>query len=597
MNDLFVQISSTSEPLSYGEFTGTGHREPELQGDNGHGVVILESLLPGRLPLKLEGFIERTYQHWLGGSRLTTIAIITIPAQHVRDTAECISRLLRPKGFYAHIVWKGKLLVIFPNAVYDVAPSDAAGIASLRSIGAAHGIPERQMCFEYLVANDHPNQSQNEPTSLVNPTEFFSASSNTEHSNDVRMCGRVLTVTADGLVAQLIANGTVTKVEFPNMPGPSVGDIIGCKGGIRQGNGEQILYAIHWATLTPTQRPELFERDSSIAPREITLLRDTALRHALDVRRQVIRTVRAFLDDRGFLEMETPIILPVRDIAPVPHFSVSPTTHETAVLRICPENALKRLVVAGFDKVYEIARNFRIENPTNQRSCEFTTLECYQAYATYHQTMDLCQELILEVNRAVNSNTDVLRFQGATINIKAPWERQDFQTAVFRETDINLEQTPDLQTLQNIMEARGISARGLRSRRECVNYLAEIVEQQIVTPTFLMDHPVETICVAQRHEAPRSHLLQRFELFIGGMEVAHAFAELTNPIEQRMRMQHLMKEKIAAGEAVHQFDEDFLTTLDIGLPPTGGLGIGIDRLVMLLTDEPIDRVVAFPTCL
>jgi len=208
--------------------------------------------------------------------------------------------------------------------------------------------------------------------------------------------------------------------------------------------------------------------------------------------------------------------------------------------------------------------------------------------------MDLCRDLILAVIRAVNGNLDALQYRDATIDITAPWKSWDFQTAVLDETGIDLSLAGDFRSLQNLMEARGIDGRDLRSRRECINRLAEIVESKIVHPTFLVDHPAETVCVAQRHKPPRSHLIERFELFVGGMEIAHAFAELTNACQQRERMDALMREKINSGEAEHFLDQAFLDSLEIGLPPTGGLGIGIDRLVMLLTGEPIDRVVAFP---
>lgn len=597
MNDMILTTKNTSPTIQPSPGTGDSAAESTTTTSTGHGVIILESLLTGRLPATLECFIERTHQHWLGGSRLTTIAVLTIPAPHIRDTAARIASLLRPTGFYAHIVWQDQLLVIFPNTVVDVDPTDTAGLANIRSIGATYGIPERQMPFEHLAATDHPNDAPDQPAPQVTPTTFFFERNAEDTPNIVTLCGRVITVTDDGLTADVLANGVTITVRFPNMPGPTIGDIIGCKGQRHEEHGKQVLDVSRWATLTPTLRPDLFTQDNPRSPREITLLRDPALRHALDIRRRVIKTVRDYLDDRGFLEMETPIVLPVRDIAPVPHFAVTPTTNGTAVLRICPENALKRLVVSGFDRVYEVARNFRVEDATHHRSSEFTTLECYAAYTTYKHTMELCQDLILTVIRNVHGRDDVLQYQGKTIDITAPWERWDFQTAVQRATGIDLKQAPDLHTLQREMAARGMPASGFHSRRTCVNHLAEIIEQQISTPTFLMDHPAETICVAQRHDAPRSHLLQRFELFIGGMEIAHAFAELTNPLEQRERMQELLQERITAGDDAHPLDDDFLTAIDIGLPPTCGLGIGIDRLVMLLTNEPIDRVIAFPITL
>jgi len=595
MNKLALSARHPSPPSGCGLAGGVGCTAPSPT--TGHCVIVLESLITRHLPAVLERFIERVYQHWLGGSRLTTIAILTIPAEDVRGAAEEIAIILRPAGFYAHIVWQGKLLIIFPNSVVDLDPNDSAEVEKVRLIGTTYSIPVRQMPFEHLVAIDHPNDPRGQAAPSINPTDFFSQRNSEEMSAVTTLCGRVVALTEDGLTADVVANGAITKVRFPAMPGPNIGDLIGSKGEYREERGERVLDASHWTTLTPTLRTDLFTNDGDHAPREITLLQDEALRNALAVRRQVIKTVREYLDARRFLEMETPIILPIRDIAPVPHFAVTPARDGTAVLRICPENALKRLIVAGFDRVYEIARNFRVENAAHHRSSEFTTVECYAAYTTYLQTMDLCEDLIRNIIRTTLGGNDVLRYQNREIDIKTRWERLDFQTAVQRATGIELERAPDTPTLKSEMAARGINAEGLHSRRACINHLAEIVEEQLNSPTFLMDHPSETICVAQRHDAPRSHLLQRFELFIGGMEIAHAFAELTDPLEQRARMQELLEEKIAAGDTPHPLDLDFLKAIDIGLPPTCGLGIGIDRLVMLLTNEPIDRVIAFPLTL
>ena len=224
-------------------------------------------------------------------------------------------------------------------------------------------------------------------------------------------------------------------------------------------------------------------------------MRDQKLRGALEARRRVTREVRRFLDDHGFMEMDTPILLPVRDIAPVPHFSVSPSRGGVSVLRICPENALKRLVVSGFDRVYEIARNFRVEVPSQHRACEFTTVECYQAYVSYHQMLRLCQDLILSTVRSVSGETDTLMHGDVQINMTPPWTCWDFRTAVLNHTGIDLDRESDYQSLRHAMETTSIESTNLHSRRDCVNRLSELVEQTIVQPTFLVDHPAETICV------------------------------------------------------------------------------------------------------
>ena len=399
------------------------------------------------------------------------------------------------------------------------------------------------------------------------------------------------------VTTNMLCNGVGVRAVFPVSSIVTIGDVVGVQGDLAYTSSGPCIRVTRWGVLTPTRSSSLFSRaavrnDGAI--REIAFLRDRHLRNSVAMRARVIHTIREFLDARGFLEVETPIILPTRDIAPVEHFSVSPSATGQQVLRICPENCLKRLVVAGFDRVYEIGRSFRVEEESSERLCQFTTMECYQAFASYEDAADLCHELVVAVTKSVKHGDTHVDVGGQTFDLAQPWQRLDFRTAVLHHSGIDVDQYPDYDSLVRAMTAGRISAQDLRSHRECLNRLAECVEQSVVAPTILMDHPAETICVAKRHaESTRSNCIERFELFIGGCEIAHAFSELTDPVEQRERMEILLDEKVRNGDARHSLDENFLSALDVGLPPTAGLGIGIDRLIMLLTGEPINRVVTF----
>lgn len=418
---------------------------------------------------------------------------------------------------------------------------------------------------------------------------------NKKVSGRICMCGRVLHLNSfcSPAHAVILFEGHEIVVQFPHGDLPGIGDIIGLVGVVDDSESHSKVSVTSWKTLTKTHRSDLFNQTINVN-RELKLIRDRDLRRSLDVRRKVIRATREFLDNNGYLEMDTPIILPVRDIAPVRHYSVVPSATGNHVLRICPENILKRLVVAGFDRIYEIARNFRPNDQKDGSLPEFTTVECYRAYSNYLDMIDLLERWVLYVAESVTGSHKII-INGRELDLRDPWLRIDFHSRVLTSTGIDINEYDDLHGLKCAMELAGFAVENLSSRRECFDQLAEHIESSLVSPSLLMNHPAETICVAKRHDSPQhNHLLERFEAFIGGIEIAHAFSELTDTVEQRERMRLLMQEKKANGDKSHPLDEDFLTSLDIGLPPTAGIGLGIDRLVMLLTGEPIDRVFAFP---
>jgi len=412
------------------------------------------------------------------------------------------------------------------------------------------------------------------------------------------LTGRVLSQSlAENRTRLTVVDGSNTiRVLLPiNITAPQNGDIIRVTGKRRSMLGLPIVEGEDLLILTKTLRTEWFSSDIShqTLPREMQLLINEPARQAILIRSQVTNIVRLFLKRRQYLEVETPILLPERDIAPVSHFKTkSMASGREYFLRICPENYLKRLIVAGFSRVFEIGKNFRDESITSKNSPEFTVMECYEAYSNYLRMAELTEELIAEIVLTINGSP-IISMSGRNIDITPPWTRISFNEAAREFAGIKLEELSNPEDLRGALLRIGITSPHATSRRELINLLAEqAIEPRLMNPTFLMDHPSETICVAKRHDQ-NPQLIERFEGFIGGVEFAHGYSEFSDAREQRVRMQVVLDEKVQAGDEKHELDAGFLTALEIGLPPTGGLGIGIDRIVMLLTNLPIEETVTF----
>jgi lysyl-tRNA synthetase class 2 len=298
----------------------------------------------------------------------------------------------------------------------------------------------------------------------------------------------------------------------------------------------------------------------------------------------------------GFLEVETPVLHnSAGGAAARPFITHHNTLDLDMYLRIATELHLKRLIVGGFDKVYEIGRIFRNEGMSIKHNPEFTMIELYQAYADYHDIMDLTEDLISTVAKNV-LGTNIVTYQGEEINLAPPWKRITMIDAVKQYTGV------DMLSIQTDEEARqaardaGVHIEGKPSWGEVLNILfEEKVEEHLVQPTFIMDYPIEISPLAKKKkDDPR--LTERFEFFITRREYGNAFSELNDPIDQRERFMEQARQRAAGNEEAEMMDEDFVNALEIGMPPTGGLGFGIDRLVMLLTDSySIRDVILFPT--
>ena len=381
-----------------------------------------------------------------------------------------------------------------------------------------------------------------------------------------------------------------------------IGDIIGVEGSLlRTKSGEPTVRVVGFTLLAKSLQPlpekwhGLSDTDTRYRQRYLDLIANAETKNTFKTRSQVISAIRQFLSGRGFLEVETPVLQPSAGGALAQPF----TTHHHALdrnlyLRIALELHLKRLIVGGFDKVYELGRTFRNEGISVKHNPEFTMLESYEAYADYNDVMKMLEAMIHHVCQEVLA-TDEVSFADSTISFKPPWPRLKLRQAITEHTGIDFEDFPDAASLRNRMRKLDIEVDPEKDRGRLIDeLLSTFVEPNLTQPTFLIDYPIEMSPLAKtKPESER--LVERFEAFAGGMEIANAFTELNDPVEQRNRFIKQQKGHKAPDEIAETIDEDFLTALEYGMPPTGGLGVGIDRLIMILTgQQSIREVVLFP---
>jgi lysyl-tRNA synthetase class 2 len=329
--------------------------------------------------------------------------------------------------------------------------------------------------------------------------------------------------------------------------------------------------------------------------RYLDLIVNPEARQTALVRSRTLSVMRRFLDARGFLEVETPALQPIYGGAAARPFTTHHNTYDqTLYLRISDELYLKRLVVGGLDRVYEIGHNFRNEGVSRKHNPEFTMMECYQAYADYRDMMDLTETMIREITSEV-LGTHEIEYQGEKIDFGKPWPRVTLRDAIAKASEIDILENEDLASLSEAMRAKGLDPGDAPTWGRLVDDLfSERVEPGLIQPTFITDYPKELSPLAkQSSEDPR--LVERFEPFVAGMEIGNAFSELNDPDDQRERLAQQAQAHEAGDEEAHPLDEDYITALEHGLPPTGGLGIGVDRLVMVLADVAnLREVILFP---
>jgi lysyl-tRNA synthetase class 2 len=319
------------------------------------------------------------------------------------------------------------------------------------------------------------------------------------------------------------------------------------------------------------------------------------VREIFRTRAAIIRALREYFDSEGFLEVETPILQPIYGgAAAKPFVTHHNQLHQDLYLRISFELYLKRLIVGGFDRVYEIGRDFRNEGVSFKHNPEFTQLEFYEAYTDYQGVMRRTEEMMAYITqRLTGGNT--IAFQGHTIDMSPPWQRIPLRDAILDACDIDYEQYPDAESLAQAMRAIGMSPDPNSNWGKLVDSLmARFVEPNLIQPTFLIDYPLDISPLA-KGSPDDARQVERFEGFIGGMEFCNAFSELNDPIDQ---LQRFIDENYRArhgDEEAHPIDEDYIEALSFGMPPTGGFGMGIDRLTMIFTDrDTIREVILFP---
>ncbi|WP_052128768.1 lysine--tRNA ligase [Neosynechococcus sphagnicola] len=382
-----------------------------------------------------------------------------------------------------------------------------------------------------------------------------------------------------------------------------VGDILGVNGTIkRTEKGELSVYVDDYTILTKSLLPlpdkwhGLTDVAKRYRQRYVDLIVNPKTRETFRRRALITAAMRRYLETQGFIEIETPVLQSEAGGAEArPFITYHNTLDMPLYLRIATELHLKRLIVGGFEKVFELGRIFRNEGVSTRHNPEFTSVEVYQAYADYNDMMALTEALITTVTQEVLGTLQIT-YQEQTIDLTPPWRRVTMHEVVQAATGVDFRQFDTVTAAQTAAAQAGIAGvADCESIGHILNTAFEqTVEQTLIQPTFIIDYPVEISPLAKPHRS-QPGLVERFELFVVGRETANSFSELTDPVEQRQRLEAQAAKKAAGDLEAHSVDEDFLTALEHGMPPTGGLGIGIDRLVMLLTDAASIRdAIAFP---
>lgn len=382
-----------------------------------------------------------------------------------------------------------------------------------------------------------------------------------------------------------------------------IGDIIGVQGeAFRTRRGEISIKAHNLLLLSKSLLPlpekwhGLKDTDTRYRQRYVDLIVNPEVRETFVKRSKIIAEIRKFLDAKGYLEVETPVLHTLAGGAAARPFITHHNTLDIDLyMRIALELHLKRLIVGGFDKVYEIGRVFRNEGMSVRHNPEFTLLELYEAYTDYHGIMDLTEELVRHCANAV-LGTGKITYNETPIDLDAPFAKMTMVEAVKTYAGVDFDGIATLEDAKKLAKEHHIVYEERHGKGDILNlFFEQYAEEKLIQPTFIMDHPVEISPLAKR-KATDPNYTERFELFITGREFGNAFSELNDPIDQKARFENQVRLKAQGDDEAPDMDEDFITALEYGLPPTGGLGIGVDRLVMLLTDSySIRDVLLFPT--
>ncbi len=433
---------------------------------------------------------------------------------------------------------------------------------------------------------------------------------------DVSIAGRIIAKRIMGKASFCTiqdSNGTIQSYVSINDLGEEsykafktfdIGDIIGIKGFVFKTRTEEIsVHAKEVILLTKSLRPlpekfhGLKDMDLRYRQRYVDLIVNPEVKDTFILRSKILKEIRNFMTEKGYMEVETPMLTTVATgDAARPFITHHNTLDLQMYLRIAPELNLKRLIVGGFDKVFEIGKNFRNEGMDIKHNPEFTNMEWYAAYEDYNDMMNISEELISTVAKKVLGTTKI-NYDGNEIDLTPSWKKITMIEAIKEVTGVDFNTINTDEEARSIAKEKGVEFEEIKNTRGHIinEFFETFVEETLIQPTFIMDYPVEVSPLTKRrNDDPR--LVERFELFIGGREYGNAYSELNDPIDQYERFLKQVEAKEKGDEEAGGMDEDFVTALEIGLPPTGGMGIGLDRLIMLLTGSASIRdVLFFPT--
>jgi lysyl-tRNA synthetase class 2 len=390
-----------------------------------------------------------------------------------------------------------------------------------------------------------------------------------------------------------------------------IGDIVGVEGYVfKTKTGEISVHAKNLTLLSKSLRPlpivkevedekgekiiydQFADKELRYRQRYVDLIVNPNVKEVFIIRSRIVSVIRNFLDEKGILEVETPILQPLYGGAAARPFVTHHNTLDVDLyLRIADELYLKRLIVGGFEGVYEISKDFRNEGMDRSHNPEFTMLELYIAYKDYNWMMNFVEEIIENICDKVFGKTEFI-VEGKQINFKRPWKRVDYVSAIKDKTGIDVINSTE-EDLKALSKNIGLDTSNLIGKAKLINEIfSQTVEPDLIQPTFVVDYPLILSPLAKKHRS-RENVVERFEGYVAGKELCNAFSELNDPIDQRQRFEEQVKQKKAGDEEAHPVDEDFIRSMEYGMPPMAGLGIGIDRLIMLFTNQSSIRDVIF----